>query len=59
MVMAKVKIKRRDGTPTRYFWRDEAEEEATDKTVYKTSTEGVKRMKTMRFNPLTNEMRRV
>ncbi|MEX1259095.1 MAG: hypothetical protein WEG36_15980 [Gemmatimonadota bacterium] len=57
--MAKVKIKRRDGTPTRYFWRDEEEDAPTDKTVYKTSPDGVKRMKTMRFNPVTNQMRRV
>jgi hypothetical protein len=57
--MAKVKIKKLNGTPTRFFWRDEEDEGPTDKTVYKQADGDVKKLKTMRFNPVSNQMRRV
>jgi hypothetical protein len=57
--MAKVKIHRRDGTPTRYYFRDDEDGDANDRTVYKVLPTGVRQMKTMRFNPETNQMRRV
>jgi hypothetical protein len=56
--MAKVQINKLDGTPTRYFWRDEENEGPTDKTVYKTVEGGVRKVKTMRFNPVSNRMRK-
>ncbi len=56
--MAIVKIVKKDGTSTRYFWSDNDTEGQT-KTVYKKADDGVKRMRGVRFNPVTNRMRRV
>ena len=57
--MVKVQITKKDGTPTQYFWlqRESADRKST--TVYKQTTDGVKRMKGVRFNAETNRMRRV
>lgn len=56
--MAKVKIFKKDGSPTPYFWSDRDSGDRTDVTVYKQSADGVKRMKGVRFNAVTNRMRR-
>lgn len=53
--MARIKIFRKDGTSTPYFWL-EKEKGSRTKTVYKETDEGVKRMKGVRFNPTTNRM---
>ena len=54
--MARVKIFKKDGTATPYFWL-EKERETRTKTVYKETPDGVKRMKGVRFHPQTNQMR--
>lgn len=49
LFMARIKILRKDGTPTLYFWSD-ADKTAAEKTVYKQTTDGVKRMKGVHFD---------
>jgi hypothetical protein len=56
--MAKVKIFRKNGTPTSYFWSDKNAAGKTLQTVYKQTAEGIKRMKGVRFEPATNRMHR-
>jgi hypothetical protein len=53
--MARNRILRKDGTTTRYFWTD-ADNAAPEKTVYKETTEGVKRMKGVHFDATTNRI---
>lgn len=50
-----MRIYRNDGRPTRYFWRENDGNDRTRKTVYKRTTEGIKRMKGVHFNVKTNE----
>jgi len=54
----KVKIFKKDGTPTPYFWSEKDGAVRTEKTVYKETSDGVKRMKGVRFNPVTNRMQK-
>jgi hypothetical protein len=56
--MARIRISKKDGTPTPYFWSDKDSAELTNRTVYKKTVDGVKRMKGVRFNTVTNRMRR-
>lgn len=55
----KTKIFKRDGTPSPYFWSDKNGEDRTSVTVYKQTASGVKRMRGVRFNTLTNRMKKV
>jgi hypothetical protein len=57
--MARIKIAKKDGTPTPYFWSDKDGADLKSRTVYKQTVEGVKRMKGVRFNAVTNRMRRL
>lgn len=54
--MAKVKITKKDGTATPYFWSDREDSDRNHKTVYKQTSDGVKRMKGVHFDPVTNRM---
>jgi hypothetical protein len=54
--MNKVKIFKKDGTPTPYFWMHKPTGEGINKTVYKQTADGVKRMKGVRFNATTKRM---
>lgn len=54
--MAKVKISKKDGTSTPYFWSDKEDSAGTHKTVYKQTTDGVKRMRGVHFDPVANRM---
>jgi hypothetical protein len=56
--MARIRITRKDGTPTPYFWSDKDGTDRTKQRVYKKTEEGVKRMKALRFNSVTKRMRR-
>lgn len=56
--MAKVKIFKKDGTPTPYFWSNRDSGDRTDVTIYKQTSDGVKRMKGVRFNAVTNRIRK-
>ena len=56
--MARISISKKDGTPTPYFWSDKDGKDRTRQVVYKKTEEGVKRMRGVRFNSVTNRMRR-
>jgi hypothetical protein len=54
--MAKNKIFKKDGTPTPYFWTEKGGVDQTQKTVYKQTEDGVKRMKGVHFDAVENRM---
>ena len=56
--MAKMKIFKRDGTSTPYFWSSKDTADPTSVAVYRRTADGVKRVRSMRFNTVTNRMRR-
>jgi hypothetical protein len=56
--MARIRINRKNGTPTSYFWSDKDSGEPNRKTVYKQTSEGVKRMRGVHFDPVENRMHR-
>lgn len=56
--MARVKIFKKDGSPTPYFWSDKEATGDREKTVYKQTTDGIKRMKGVHFDPVKNRMRK-
>jgi hypothetical protein len=56
--MARMRIYRKDGKPTHFFWREEDGTDRTQQTVYKRTVEGVKRMKGVHFNVKTNEFKK-
>ncbi len=55
--MAKVKIYRKDGTPTPYFWSDR-DSDRTNLTVYKQTDDGVKRMRGVHYDAIARQMRK-
>ncbi len=56
--MAKVKITRKDGSPSPYFWSDKDTGDKTHKTVYKQTSDGVKRMRGVHYDPVESRMHR-
>ncbi|HUP51652.1 MAG TPA: hypothetical protein VM198_04205 [Longimicrobiales bacterium] len=52
--MARVKIVRPDGSPSPYFWKDEKEAKKALKTVYKKTSDGVKRLRGVRYDLANN-----
>jgi hypothetical protein len=54
-LMTKVSILKKDGTASRYFW-NAADGETPQKTVYKQTPDGVKRMKGVHFNAATKRI---
>lgn len=56
--MAKVRIYKKDGTPTPYFWSSKNATDRTSLTVYKQTSEGVKRMKGVTFDAAKNAFHR-
>jgi len=56
--MARFRIYRKNGQPTQYFWTDKDGTDATRKTVYKQSTEGVKRMRGVTFDTVAKQIRK-
>ena len=57
--MARTKIYKKDGTPTKFFWSDSDGTDPTRKIIYKQTDDGLKRMKNVRFNVSTNEFHRI
>jgi hypothetical protein len=57
-IMARVKIFKKDGTPTSYFWSDDDGTEQSRKTVYKETTDGVKRMTGVHFDAAANRIQK-
>lgn len=56
--MARTRIIRKNGTPTSYFWSDKDGREKTEKTVYKKTESGVKRMRGVTFDVTRNVFRK-
>jgi len=56
--MAKIKIYKKDGSASPYFWSDKDGTEEKRKTVYKVTAEGVKRMKGVHFDAVENRLRK-
>ena len=54
--MAKVRIVKRDGTPTPYFWSNKHTCDRNFLTVYKETTDGVKRIKGVHYDATKNRM---
>ncbi len=53
--MAKIKIFRKDGTPTPYFWSDR-DTDRTNLTVYKQTSDGVKRMRGVYYDAVAKRI---
>jgi hypothetical protein len=53
--MGRHSILRKDGSASRYFWL-EADKATPEKTVYKQTPDGVKRMKGVHFDAATNQI---
>jgi hypothetical protein len=56
--MAKMKIAKKDGTPTPYFWSDRDGSDLQSKRVYKQTSDGVKRMTGVSFNAQTQRIQK-
>ncbi len=55
--MARVKIFKKDGTPTPYFWSDR-DSDRKNLTVYKQTDDGVKRMRGVHYDAVARRMRK-
>jgi len=56
--MARIRIKRPNGSPSPYFWVDTEESSKEARTVYKKTDEGVKRMKGVHFDATRKKITR-
>lgn len=56
--MARTRIFKKDGTPTPFFWTDKDGKAPTEKTVFKKTETGVKRMKGVHFDVAKNAFRK-
>jgi hypothetical protein len=56
--MARIRITKKDGTPTPYFWSDKDGTDRTQQTVYKQTESGIKRMRGVRFDAVSKRMRK-
>lgn len=54
--MAKVAIVNKAGKQTRYFWMDKDGADRTNQTVYKQTTDGIKRMTGVHYDATRNAM---
>jgi hypothetical protein len=54
--MAKIKIFKKDGSATPYFWSNKHTGDRQFQTVYKHTTDGIKRMKGVYFDAVKNRM---
>jgi hypothetical protein len=56
--MARTRIFKKDGKPTPFFWTDKDGKALTEKTVFKKTETGVKRMKGVHFDVGRNAFRK-
>lgn len=52
----KIKIFKKDGSPTPYFWSDKDGGDKANQTVYKSTDDGIKRMRGVHFDATRNKM---
>jgi hypothetical protein len=55
-IMTRVKITRKDGSPTPYFWTNKDGSDRSSLTVYKQTSDGIKRMRGVRFDSVNKRM---
>jgi hypothetical protein len=53
--MAKIKIFKKDGSPTPYYWSDKDNPDRANLTVFKKTVEGIKRMTGVHFDANKNK----
>ena len=56
--MSRIRIHRKNGRPTPFFWREEDGSDRKRQTVYKRTPTGIKRMKGVHFDVEANEFRK-
>jgi len=56
--MARIAINRPDGSPSPYFWTDKEPGGKRLKTVYKATSDGVKRMRGVRWDSVRGKIRK-
>jgi hypothetical protein len=54
--MARIRIQKKNGSSTPYFWSDTEGTDRTQQTVYKQTEDGVKRMTGVHFNAVTKQI---
>lgn len=54
--MARIMIRKKNGTSSRYFWSDTDGNDTAQKTVYKQTSDGVKRMKGVHYDASANRI---
>ena len=54
--MAKARILKKDGKPSAYFWSDKHTGDRAFQTIYKQTAEGIKKIKGVHYNALTNKV---
>lgn len=54
--MARVRIAKANGNPSKYFWKDNETGDRERMTVYKKTENGVRRQKGVHFNAVKNEL---
>lgn len=54
--MTRNTIVRKNGTPSRYFWSPEDGKPLSEKTVFKQTTDGIKRMTGVHYDATANRM---
>jgi len=54
--MAKVRITKKDGTTTPYFWSDKQSGDMSRRTVYKHADGSIKRMKGVHFDAVARKI---
>ncbi|HUP88854.1 MAG TPA: hypothetical protein VM100_05880 [Longimicrobiales bacterium] len=52
----KIKILKKDGSPTPYFWSDKHSGDRHFQTVFKHTTDGIKKMKGVYFDAIKNKL---
>jgi len=54
--MARIMIRKKNGTSSRYFWSDTDANDTPRKTVYKQTSDGIKRMKGVHYDATENRI---
>lgn len=54
--MAKIKIRRKSGASSPYFWSDRESGDPTKRTVFKQTEGGVKRMRGVHFDSVAKKL---
>ncbi len=54
--MARIPIKKKDGSKTPYFWLERDDADRKRKTIYKTTKDGIKRITGAHFDAVANEV---